>query len=177
MSETQGPGVSFGPIAGGTITAQNIDAVAASYIDYLGYNVVARGTVSAELAAIWAAPAHRESPYLVMGPASGEPQWIRLIEAEPVADYEPLRSYGWHSLEIVVADVDALPKRLAGSPFKIIGGPRNLSGGSTIRALQVLGLAQEVLYLTQIPDEPDKAHLPPRQVLRRPHFHRRARKP
>lgn len=151
----------LGPVAGGTIMAQDIEAAATAYIDYLGYQVTHRGAISEAMTGTWATPVHAGAASLIMTPASGEPHWIRFIEAEPVAGYKPLTSYGWHSLEIVVADVDAIPPTLEGSPFTIVGDPKNLGGGSSIRAMQVRrGDGGEVLYLTQIPDEPEKAHLP-----------------
>jgi len=151
----------LGPVAGGTVLAQDIESAANAYTEYLGYRVTHRGTVSAAMAGAWAAPAQSGAPYLIMTPASGEPHWIRFIEAEPVPGFKPLTTYGWHSLEIVVADVDAIPPTLEGSPFAIVGDPKNLGAGSTIRAMQVRrGNVGEVLYLTQIPDEPEKAHLP-----------------
>ena len=160
MAETAGA-AALGPVAGGTVMAPDIESAATAYTDYLGYQVTHRGTISEAMTATWAAPAHVGAPYLVMNPASGEPHWIRFIEAETVAGYKPLTSFGWHSLEIVVADVDAIPPTLAGSPFTIVGDPKNLGGGSPIRAMQVRrGDAGEVLYLTQIPDIPEKAHLP-----------------
>ena len=150
----------FGPIAGGTVMAQDIEAVAASYVDYLGYRISHRGTVTDAMATAWLAPGQNGSAYLTMVPESGEPQWIRLIEGPAVPGYKPMTTFGWHSLEICVADVDAIPERIAGSPFEIIGPPRNLGMSTSIRAMQVQGLAKEVLYLTQTNAGPDRDHLP-----------------
>ena len=150
----------FGPIAGGTIMAPDVDAVAASYVDYFGYRISHRGEVTDAMAAAWRTPGQVGSAYVVMGPESGEPQWIRLIQGQEVPDYKPMTTYGWHSLEICVADVDAIPPRLTGSPFEIIGPPRDLGFSTTIRAMQVQGAAKEVLYLTQTNAGPDRDYLP-----------------
>ena len=150
----------FGPIAGGTIMATDIEAVAASYVDYLGYRISHRGVVTDAMATAWQTPGQTGSAYVVMGPESGEPQWIRLIQGKDVPGYKPMTTYGWHSLELCVADVDAIPPRLRGSPFDIIGPPRNLGMSTSIRAMQVQGAAKEVLYLTQTNAGPDRPHLP-----------------
>ncbi len=152
--------VPFGPVAGATVTAKDISRVAASYTDYLGYRITAEGTVSPALADAWGTPAHAGTPFISMQPESGARQWIRLIEAEPVPGYMPMTTFGWHSLEIVVDNVDAIPPRLEGSPWQIIGEPHNLSMSKTIRAMQVQGLAPEVLYLTQTNPHLGKEHLP-----------------
>ena len=46
--------------------------------------------------------------------------------------------------------MDSLAGQLAGSPFRVIGAPADLSFTDKIRAMQVVGPAREVLYLTQI---------------------------
>jgi len=150
----------LGPIAGATVLAPDLEAATAPYIDYLGYRVLNSGTVSADQAAVWNADAHAGAAYKVLGPESGERQWIRFVEAAPVPGYKAMTTFGWHSMEIVVADVDSIPAKLKGSPFKHLAGPKNLGSTSTIRAMQVLGRAEEVLYLTQIPDDGCLPHLP-----------------
>ena len=76
----------------------------------------------------------------------------RFVVTAPYPDYEPLKTYGWNSTELLVKDVDALAERLRASPFKIVGEPRNLSTGDEIKAMQVMGPAREFLYLTTIKD-------------------------
>ena len=69
---------------------------------------------------------------------------------------DPFRHQGWMSLEISVENVDALRPDLEGSPFRVIGEPANLDVSDDIRAMQAIGPAGEVLYLTEI-----KAEVPP----------------
>jgi hypothetical protein len=91
-----------------------------------------------------------------------------MVEAPAYPGYKAMTTYGWHSLEITVEDVDAIPPRLKASQFKIIGDPHDLGVGSNstapkgslIRAMQVIGLAEDVLYLTQIPTDGKRPHLP-----------------
>ena len=58
--------------------------------------------------------------------------------------------HGWLALEVLVRDVDALDARLAGSVFEIVGAPADLAVSPAIRAMQVIGPAGEMLYLTQV---------------------------
>lgn len=133
-----------------TITASDLSAVERAYRDYLDYKVIERGTVTKELAGVWGAPATVGRNYLLMQPRSGEPVYLRFVQSEPTEGYAPLRTFGWNCTEILVQDVDDLAKKLEASPFQIIGPPRNLSSNENIRAMQVIGPANEVLYLTRI---------------------------
>lgn len=133
-----------------TICAEDLAAVEAAYTKYLNYSVVERGLISAALARHWKAPLMAGRAYLLLRPESGAKVYLRFIQAAPVAGYEPLKTYGWNATEILVQDPDALAERLAVSPFKIVGPPRNLSSNDNIRAMQVLGPANELLYLTRV---------------------------
>ena len=133
-----------------TICAEDLAAVEAAYTQYLHYRVAARGTVSAALAAHWQAPAMTGRAWLLLQPASGARLYLRFVQQADVDGYAPLKTYGWNATEILVQDPDALAATLTDSPFKIIGPPRNLSSNDNIRAMQVLGPANELLYLTRV---------------------------
>ncbi len=133
-----------------TISAPNLSVVEKAYRDYLGYKVVERGMISKELAGVWGAPATAGRAYMLMQPESGEKVYLRFVQSDPTEGYAPLRTFGWNATEILIKDPDDLAKRLADSPFRIIGPPRNLSSNENIRAMQVVGPANEVLYLTRI---------------------------
>lgn len=132
-----------------TISAPNLSMIEEAYRDYLGYKVVERGTVPKALAGVWGAPAAAGRAYLLMKPESGEEVYLRFVQSDPTEGYAPLRTFGWNATEILVKDPDDLAKRLANSPFRIIGPPKNLSSNGNIRAMQVIGPASEVLYLTR----------------------------
>lgn len=142
--------MSLGPIACVTFSAPDLDAVEEAYTRWLGYQVRDRTTVSDDAAAVWGAPAAAGAGMLLMGPHTGEDVFLRFVEGPAVDGYAPLMTHGWHATEIVVADVDGLEGRLAGSPFAIIGPPADLSITDKVRAMQVTGPAGEVLYLTQV---------------------------
>jgi len=84
-----------------------------------------------------------------MEPESGTDAFIRVVEIDPVPSYKPLTTIGWNAFELIVDDVYAVNEKLLNSPFKIIGPPSPLDGDlNFIHAMQVIGPANEVLYLT-----------------------------
>lgn len=134
-----------------TYTVPDIAAIEAAYTRWLRYRVIDRGEITATQALMWDAPAVRARPYVTLAPASGDPVAIRFI-TEPFARWRSLTSHGWNVSEIVVQDVDALAAGLRDSPFRIIGEPASLTRFAMIRAMQVIGPANECLYFTQVGD-------------------------
>jgi len=135
-----------------TMTAPDLAVVERAYGEFLGYRVVERGAVSAELAAAWNAPAVAGRDFLLMQPESGEPVYLRVVQQEPVAGFEAMKTWGWNSNEILVKDTYAVRERLEGSPFRIVGEPRGLSMNPEVIAMQAIGPAEELIYLTRIPE-------------------------
>ena len=147
-----------GPVLHGTLLAGDADAVAAAYIDCFDFHLQSDGRISADHADAWQLPALAGQRMLLLATATGASQWLRIIEAPGCAAPQPLRHHGWMALEVNVQDVDALAERLRrpGSPFAIIGEPAFLEISDKIRAMQVVGPAGEVLYLTEV-----RAPVPP----------------
>lgn len=136
-----------------TICAPDLSIVEREYSNFLNYEVIDRGEVSAELANVWDAPRMVGRDYLLMQPESKAPYYLRFVQADLVDGYEPMKTFGWNATEILVQDPDGLARnfRSNDSLFRIIGEPRPLSATSNIRAMQVIGPADEVLYLTRFP--------------------------
>lgn len=136
-----------------TLVVPDLDAAREAYCRWLGYVVVSDDPVSDALAAAWDAPHAARRRQLLLRPASGWPTCLRLIEGPPAPPgFAALRTQGWNANEILVQDPDALADRLAaGSPFRIVGPPRNLDSSPTVRAMQALGPAGELNYFTRIP--------------------------
>jgi catechol 2,3-dioxygenase-like lactoylglutathione lyase family enzyme len=140
-----------------TLGVPDVSAMEQAYSGWLGYTAAAHGTVDPALAAVWAAPAMAGRPFVLMQPESKENVYLRFVQVAPAPGYVPMKTFGWNAIEIMVQDPDALATRLgkAGTPFQIIGPPRPLGPSSPIRAMQVVGPAQEVLYLTRVPPGAD----------------------
>ena len=140
----------LGRIATVTINTPDIPAAVAAYQRYLGYRVVDDGALGRDTARAWARPALASARAVILEPASGSDTYLRFVEGPAYVDYQPFACLGWNAVELIVADVDSLAGQLAGSPFRVIGAPADLSFTDKIRAMQVVGPAREVLYLTQI---------------------------
>lgn len=143
-----------------TLTVKSVDAATSTYGRWLDYATVESGVVPDDLAASWGAPASAGRRYAVMAPASGADIYIRFVEGDPVPDFTPLRTYGWAAIEICVEDVLATNERLVGSPFEVIGPPREIDGLPEIFPMQVQGPDGEVAYFTQIRDDLPAYDLP-----------------
>lgn len=133
-----------------TLTAPDLAAVDHAYTQSLGYEIVERGRISEDLALAWGAKAEKGRDYLLMRPASKEPVYLRFVQSKPVDGYAAMKTFGWNAIEMLAQDPDELARRLRASPsgFRIVGEPRPLGPNSPIRAMQVVGPAEEVLYLT-----------------------------
>ncbi len=149
----------LGPCLTATITTDRIDTCVKAWCDHLYQSKAHEERVSATQAEHWGMPALAGSRSVWLSNASGEP-WLRFIEDASAAPVDPFRHTGWLSLEINVLDVDALHQTLLDTPFRIIGHPADLDVSPHIRAMQVMGPAGEVLYLTQIKQEVPGFDLP-----------------
>jgi len=132
-----------------TIAATDLAQVEEWYGEWLGYKVCERGKISSAIANSWGANDMAGNPYILMQPESGDDAFIRTVCIDPVPGYKPLTTLGWNSFELIIDNVYDLNETMEKSPFKIIGTPKPLEGDlSFIHAMQVLGPASEVLYLT-----------------------------
>lgn len=143
----------LGAVRAITIAAPDLAKIESAYTTFLGYRTVWRGSVPADTARSWGAPAVAGRRVVVMAPSSGEPTYFRFVEQPLSADYRPLTTFGWNAAELIVQDPFALAARLKNSPFEIIGKPRPLVGFPA-EAMQVVGPAKEVLYFTHFDANP-----------------------
>jgi hypothetical protein len=143
-----------------TVTTANLAAVERDYLHDLGYQVRERGKLSRELAASWGAPRAGGRAYVLLASDAAADVVIRAIESPAMPAYRPLTTHGWNAIEIVVQDPDSLRKKMAGGPFEVIGEPAFLGGFPTIRAFQLRGPSQEILYMTAETGDPSRSPLP-----------------
>ena len=150
--------IPLGPSITGTLVTSDLKGTVSAYCDFLSASVYEDTQVIAEEAVLWGKPRLAGASVVTLVSPSGYP-WVRIIGHPEVLPAKPFRELGWMALEVLVADVDALAQRLAQSPFEIFRAPANLDDSGDIRAMQVIGPAGEVLYLTQV-----NADVPPFQV-------------
>jgi hypothetical protein len=135
-----------------TLLVPQLAPVETAYRQALDYQPVHRGSVSREQAQLWAAPAMGGRPFVILGPASGRPVYLRFIEDAPGTAPPPAAgtTHGWNAVELLVKDPDALAAHLP-PPFQVVGQPRNLwAAPDAPRAMQALGPAGELLYFTRV---------------------------
>jgi hypothetical protein len=150
MSERTGNARRLDCIRGVTSCVPDLEAIEDAYARWLGYRVLDRGVVPEAVAGAWSAAGTAGARYLTLGPASGEPVYLRFVEDGHSGGWRALTTHGWNVAEFVVEDVDALAASFGGSPFQVIGPPTSLQRFPMIRAMQVLGPAGECLYFTQV---------------------------
>jgi len=138
--------IPLGPSLTGTVVVPDLPAAVAVYCDYLCASVMERGAVSAEQAQLWGKPRLEGAEIVTLASPSGHP-WLRLLGISGQRRAQPFRELGWMALEVLVEDVAALAAALQDSPFEVVRPP---VGDEAVRAMQVVGPAGEVLYLTQI---------------------------
>jgi len=143
-----------------TVGVINVDETEALYKKWLDYKTVEKGVVEQSLALAWDAKLMAGKPYTLMAPAGNDQSYIRLVETKPQPGYFGLTTSGWNAIEIIVDDVDGLAERFEASPFRHLAGPANLGAKSTIRAFQVAGPSEEVIYFTEETGDRDNSTLP-----------------
>ncbi|WP_222566168.1 VOC family protein [Novilysobacter antarcticus] len=141
-----------------TLIAPDLDAACAAYREQLGLTVAARESLGAELAAVLGAADLAGAPVAWLANPAGE-CILRLVEDPHARPLEPMFRHGWLSLEVLVADVDALVADLH-PPFRVLRPPADLELSPAIRASQVLGPCGEMLYLTSIKEAVPPFDLP-----------------
>ena len=131
-----------------TLIAPDLDAARVAYREQLGLDVAAREVLESDLAAVLGLTHLTGQPVVWLANSAGE-CILRLVEDPQARQLAPMFRHGWLSLEILVADVDALVSGL-GAPFRVLRPPADLELSPAIRASQVLGPCGEMLYLTSI---------------------------
>lgn len=156
-----GPAATVGPILAVTVRVEHSGDVAAAWRRTFDWDDLGQERVGARQALAWDAPAAAGRRWWAVGPPAGAAGVLRFVEGPPDAGAGPLQSTGWAAVELLVADADAVARRLVGAPFRILGPPRPLGGDARlgIRALQAVGPGGEVVYLTEIGPSAD-ARLP-----------------
>lgn len=137
----------LGPILCATFTAADPATSATHYVDHLDQVVAEDGPLADDLAEAWGAAKVAGRPSVLLRPKSAEPGWIRIVGGERAP--APYTRFGWLAMEILVKDTDALSARLRDTPFREIGAPRDLGMVKGVRAMQAVGAAGELLYLTE----------------------------
>ena len=139
----------LGKITAVTITTSDLNRIVEVYEKFLKYRVTKTGQITPKESSAWNADLLTNTDYVVVQPEKSDDFSFRFIHQPDQSNYIAFESTGWNAAELIVEDVDELAVELENSPFKIIGAPADLSFTKDIRAMQVIGPANEILYLTQ----------------------------
>lgn len=133
-----------------TISVMRLGAVETAYEEQFDYKVVERGVVGTALSEVWNTPAMADNAYVLMQPANEANVYLRFVENEPVEGYGPFVTQGWNATELLATDPDAIEAAMADSPFQVVGPSADLwNAPDAPRAMQAIGPADELLYLTR----------------------------
>ncbi|MDT7935097.1 MAG: hypothetical protein RQ833_10925 [Sphingomonadaceae bacterium] len=152
--------LTHGRILSGVIATPDLAGSLADYRDRLGLTLVEHGSLCADLAASWNAPAVAGALSALLQPPSGAGCFLRLVEQPLAADFQPTRSFGWNAFEMTVKDVFGWPDRLAGSGFEIVGPPKEIPGLAYFVAMQMLGRGREMMYMNEVRLDTPSSDLP-----------------
>ncbi len=148
----------LGAIRAVTFTASDLRAAEAAWSKSMGYRLIRRGRITRSTAHSWGTPAVAGQRYLVLGPASGEPTYLRFVEQLPSGRQPSTAIVGWTSAEITVQNSDELYARLKDSPFKVTRPPTLVPTYPYLKAMHAVGPVGEQLNLTWITEpRPDLA--------------------
>ena len=143
-----------------TVGAPNVTTFKNYYSKWLKYELVEESIVPNEMALSWGSPLSSGRPYVLLRPESKEDVFIRAVEIDPVPSYKAMNSWGWNAIEIICEDPDELNEHFKNSPFKILGKPDALKNYPSIRAMQVQGIEEDVIYFTTETGSYKKSPLP-----------------
>lgn len=127
-------------IRGATLNAPDLEGVAGWYRRWFEYTLNERGTVDAALAESWGAPGMAGKPYALLTSAGSPDVFLRIVQGDPAPPFNPRTTYGWGSLEFIVADLAATYEKFKAGGIGIFREPASLGGQfASIHAMQIYG--------------------------------------
>lgn len=144
-----------------TLNTPDMAGVAAWYRTWFDYRVAETGTVAPGLAQSWGAPDMARKPFTLLASAGSPDVYLRIVEGDPAPVFNPRATYGWGSLEFIVADLDATYKKLKDGGVGIFREPASLGGQfASIHAMQIYGPMNLTHNLTVETGDPAASNLP-----------------
>ena len=143
-----------------TVMVKSLEITELVYQNELSYKLIHKGVVSEDMASGWGTKNITGRPFLLMGPTNNEAVYLRFIESEEFdKNFRSLKTFGWNAIEILVRDTEKIFLTLKDSQyFRIVGKPVYISDEKSIKAMQVLGPSNELIYFTSI-EKPEKTGL------------------
>ncbi len=143
-----------------TVMVKSLEITELLYQSELSYKLIHKGVISEDMASGWGTKNIAGRPFLLMGPTNNEAVYLRFIESEEFdKNFRSLKTFGWNAIEILVRDTEKIFLTMKDSQyFRIVGKPVYISDEKSIKAMQVLGPSNELIYFTSI-EKPEKTGL------------------
>ncbi|PPR78686.1 MAG: hypothetical protein CFH01_00841 [Alphaproteobacteria bacterium MarineAlpha2_Bin1] len=137
-----------------TISSAKWEETVNSWIKFIDYEVQDTGYLSKNLVHTWNAPNNEDSRYAILTSKKGDQSiGIRIVENLIPTNFEPLRTFGWASVSLLVQNLDEIISQIKNSPFEIICPIRSINFNQRkIRLLDIRGIGSEVISLAEIND-------------------------
>ncbi|MBL8628919.1 MAG: hypothetical protein JNM81_04780 [Rhodospirillaceae bacterium] len=144
-----------------TINTPDRDATLDWYAKWFDYYTHENSFVEQALAYSWGAPGMTGKPYSLISSQGSPDVFIRIVQGDKTAPFNPRTTYGWGSLEFIVDDLDAQFKKMKAGGVDIFREPASLGGiFASIHAMQLMGPMSITHNLTVEKGDRAKSNLP-----------------
>ena len=129
---------------------------------FLEYKVLETGYLTKKLVKTWNAPNNEDSRYAILTSKFGDQSVaVRIVENSIPSNFEPLRTFGWASISLIVKNLESMVSKINDSPFEVICPLRTVEiYKKKIRCLDIRGIASEVISLVEI-EEDERLNITP----------------
>lgn len=149
-----------GPLVEATVATADIAADLVLWREVLGYHLDDDDRLADADVDRWGTHGLRGHRVARLTPADGRIGGVRLVEQPMAPGYQPLRTYGWAAIEVIVDDLASIELRLA-AMCAVVGRPARVGGRrSGLLAMQVLTPGGMPLYVTEVQSAPAGFDLP-----------------
>ena len=137
-----------------TISSAKWEDTVNSWISFFDYKVQETGYLSKNLVQTWNAPNNEDSRYAILASKRGSQNvGIRIVENSIPSNFEPLRTFGWASISLIVNNLDEIITKINSSPFKMLCPIRTMNfNQGRIKLLDIIGIGSEVISLVEVLD-------------------------
>jgi hypothetical protein len=114
-----------------------------------GYSLLAQGNLTEADEVVQRDARFANCAYARLDLNSELNQILELVEYTNCVRHEPFALPGWSAIELLVCDLDVVREQVLQLALPIWGEPQALSFTENIRAMQVIGPANELIYFTE----------------------------
>ena len=144
-----------------TINTPDLPSTLEWYAKWFDFYTHQNDKVSDALAYSWGAPGMAGKRFSLISSVGSPDVFLRLVEGDKTAPFNPRTTYGWGSLEFIVDDLDKQYKLMKAGGVNIFREPASLGGiFASIHAMQLMGPMDITHNLTVEKGDRAKSNLP-----------------